>query len=64
MKTEIEFTSDDQQHKDWKKGDLGYIDGYLHAERPYACIVKIETGEVVLAPLTTFKAINLHKINK
>lgn len=40
MKTNVEITNNDQ-YGSYKKGEKGYIDGYLRAadERPYAAVV-------------------------
>lgn len=61
MKTEIVITHDDQQYKQYKKGDFGYVDGYIRGgdNVPYAVIVLITTNErhgtFVMAPLHSFK---------
>ena len=40
-KTTVVFKNDDSEHKEWKKGEKGYIDGYVRAgdDRPYAVVV-------------------------
>lgn len=55
--TWIQFTCDDTVDYDFKKGAIGYIDGYLYHEAvgPLVCIVVKD--EIVLAKFKTFKVI-------
>jgi len=41
MKTKVELKNDDQRYNEYKKGERGYIDGYVRGadNRPYLCIV-------------------------
>jgi hypothetical protein len=49
MKTKIIFTIDDNRYNDWKKGDKGYIDGYLANDGvPYVVIINLRTKRPVL----------------
>ena len=57
MKTKVEITSDVHQERA-KKGDIGYIDGYVRGgdERPYSVVI---IGEYVcLVPVFQLKVIN------
>ena len=39
-KTKIKMKSDDRTNKDWKKGEEGYIDGYVfNGRQPYCMVV-------------------------
>lgn len=49
MKTKIIFTGDGQ-YGDWKKGDTGFIEGFLYSDRPYMVIVVFRTQQPVLVP--------------
>lgn len=50
-KTLVVTNSNDQRHSDWKKGDKGYVDGYVNGAdgTPYAVVI-IEF-KAVLIPL-------------
>lgn len=41
MKTKVELKNDDQLHNEYKKGEIGYIDGWVRGAdgAPYACVV-------------------------
>lgn len=56
MTTWVEMKNDDQMHNDFKKGEKGYIDGYVRGgnNTPFACVV-IE-DRIVLCPLHALKA--------
>lgn len=57
MKTEIIVTLDDNQHKDYKRGDIGYIDGYVQAadNRSYAVVV-LSDRKIKLIPTYALEA--------
>lgn len=57
MKTKVITIHEDSQNKEWIKGIVGYIDGYVQAAdgRPYACVVFKE--RVVLIPFNCLKVI-------
>jgi hypothetical protein len=48
MKTKVIFRNDDPQYNDWKKGDEGFIEGFLYTNRPYMVIVNLRTKQPVL----------------
>jgi hypothetical protein len=48
MKTKIIFRNDDQQYSEWKKGDEGFIEGFIYTNRPYMVIVNLRTKQPVL----------------
>jgi len=48
MKTKVIFRNDDPQHKEWKKGDEGFIEGFIYTNRPYMVIVNLRTKQPVL----------------
>jgi len=48
MKTQIVFEFDDNQYNEWKKGDKGYIDGYLFTDRPFIAVINLRTLRPVL----------------
>ena len=52
MKTEVIITADDQRYNDFKKGDRGYVDGYVRGgnNEPLAVVVRTN-GSFVLVPL-------------
>ena len=47
-KTKVEIQFDDTCHNDWKKGERGYIDGYIYTTR--SLIVVIINERIVLIP--------------
>ncbi len=57
-KTKVEIMQDVHQ-SELKKGDIGYIDGYVQAgdTRPYASVVRITDGYIDLATVWQLKAI-------
>lgn len=57
-KTEAILTADVHQ-SNFKKGDSGYIDGYVQAAdtRPYAVFVRCDSGAIDLVPIHSLKAI-------
>lgn len=59
--TEVILKSDDQQYQEWKKGDRGYIDGYVRGgnNTPLACVVIHE--RIVLVPLDCLMVNNYEK---
>lgn len=58
MRTCIIFKSDDYLDSDWKKGEMGYIDGYIYGNEcgPLAAIIK-EDGNIVLCSPYSVKVI-------
>lgn len=57
MKTKVEIIADDGRYHDYKKGQVGYIDGYMRGgdDTPLACIV---TGDrVIMVPLYFLKVL-------
>lgn len=48
MKTKVIFINDDQQYNDWKRGDKGFIEGFLYTNRPYMVIVNLRTKQPIL----------------
>lgn len=59
--TYIKFKSDDHEHNLWKKGQQGYIEGYVRGYNNVPCAVVVieSTRDIVLAPITTIKFIEL-----
>lgn len=59
MKTTVIMTDDDRQHQEWKKDEVGYIDGYVQGglNQPLVCIVLGD--RVVLAYFHSFKVTGL-----
>ena len=61
MKTEVTIQNDDHEHKEYKKGDFGYVDGYVRGgnNAPLAVVVLETTndrnGIFVLVPLHNLK---------
>lgn len=57
MKTEVIFLND-QHQESFKKGDIGYIDGYVTGGdgRPYAIVVRDSDGHVGYAYTYNLKA--------
>ena len=49
-KTRVIFKHDDRQYGDWKKGDKGFIEGFIYMDRPYIVIINIRTKQLVLVP--------------
>lgn len=39
------------KHCRYTKGDVGYIDGYVFIDEPFACIVLLEKKRIVLIPV-------------
>ncbi len=60
-KTKVEIMQDVHQ-SDFKKGDIGYIDGYVQAgdARPYASVVRISDGYIDLVGTGLLKAIAIN----
>ena len=56
MKTNVEMKND-QHQCEIKKGDVGYIDGYVRAadDRSYACVVVPDKGIVDLVSIYNVK---------
>jgi len=56
MKTEVIITSDSPD-KDYKKGDIGYIDGYIRGgdNIPYAVVV-LTNKTIVMVPFHDLEA--------
>lgn len=56
-KTSVSLLSDGVQN-DFKKGDKGYVDGYVQAAdgRPYAVVVRYSDGYMELVPAYSLKA--------
>lgn len=51
MRTKIITNSSDQVHKDWKKGEEGYIDGYVRGGTGTPLAVVALGERIVLIPL-------------
>lgn len=64
MKTQVKITHDDGQHQEYKKGETGYIDGYVQGgdDRPYAAVV-IGT-RIVLTPTYALKVIGIRETSQ
>lgn len=45
-KTKVEMKNDDFMHQEWKKGEKGYIDGYVFSGEQPLCVVVL--GEVLI----------------
>ena len=60
MRTRVEFKHNDAEHKEWTKGDKGYIDGYVRGGNgvPFAAVVI--GHDIVLAPLHSLKVTGLN----
>lgn len=48
----------DSYYKDWKSGDVGYIDGYCCGGDGIPCAVVIVKDRVVMAPVDTFRVVD------
>lgn len=61
MKTKVAMNCDDNQYQEWKKGETGYIDGYVRGgtDAPLAAVVLKE--RIVLAAMNQLKVIGLIK---
>ena len=53
----VRFTCD-SHYKDWKSGDVGYIDGYCCGGDGIPCAAIIVKDRVVMAPVDTFRVVN------
>jgi len=60
-KTRVMIKHDDNHYKEYKKGSVGYIDGYVRGgtDAPYACVVIGESVHMV--PLHSLKVIKVVK---
>jgi hypothetical protein len=57
-KVQVEITSHDQFHDDYKSGEKGFIDGYIRAGRsgaPHAVVVVED--RIVMVPLNCLKVL-------
>ena len=50
MKTKVIVKADDNQHKDFKKGEVGYIDGYASSHECIHAIVVIGDRMEMIKP--------------
>ena len=48
----------DSPYKDWKSGDVGYIDGYCRGGDGVPCAVVIVKDRVLMAPVDTIRVVN------
>lgn len=57
MKTHVITKFDDQQHKEWVKGQSGYIDGYCRGgdNVPYAIVIMDD--RLVMIPLHSLEVL-------
>lgn len=56
IKTKVVMKNDDDKNGDWKKGEDGYIDGYVfNGERPYCMVVIYD--RLIMCMLYQFKII-------
>ena len=55
-KTKFKMKSDDKTNNDWKKGEEGYIDGYVfNGKRPYCMVVL--NDRLIMCMLYEFKVL-------
>ena len=47
----------DSRYKDWKVGDLGYVDGYCRGGDDVPCAVVIIKDRIVMAPINTIRVV-------
>lgn len=57
MKTAVQMISDDHQHGDWKKGEKGYIDGYVRGGNDVPLVAVVLKDRIVLASTHQLKVI-------
>jgi hypothetical protein len=66
MKAIVEFICDDQQHRTFKKGDRGVIDGYVRGANsvPYVMVIKKGRigGELVYASVNQLLILNIDEM--
>ncbi len=59
MKIAVEITASDHRHQEWKKGEKGYVVGFVRGADDVPYSVVVINLKLVMIPLHDIKVLNL-----